>query len=507
MSEKKEKKALRRFNLRTNRKLRLGTTATVLTIVVIAAVMVFNMIVGILYDRFPLTLDLTADSTYTLSEESREVAKKVTQDLEILVFMNETTFSAPTTGSEDANVILRQFYRFTQDYNTLSNGHVTVKYLDMEADPTLATKYKEYEVSSGSILFRTADQYRVISIDDLYTEEMDSTTYSYVYSSLVEQKLASTVNAVCGGKTVTLTFLTGHDENEQVIAAMKKLYELNGYTTNTLNLASAAEIDPTTEAMIIVGPATDYSIEEITRLRAWLNNDTKLNRDLMVMCNYLGECPNLYDFLKNDYGITVTDNLIVETDSNNYLQMMGDLIPLTAVQDTDLTKDFADEKVMMPYTLEIKTAFGTDTDAESVTNYSMIEFPESAKLIPQSSLEEGADAERLDAAAYPVIGMAYAKELRQTSEHAGETNVIVSGSYLFPITSSLVQYKNEALTLEPMRTICSLGDTVVISAMDLSTVTLSYSVADARAIQIVMIAVPLILVVISVVVFLKRRHL
>jgi hypothetical protein len=152
---KNRKKAVRRSGLRTNRKLRLGATATVLTVVVVAAVMVFNVIVGILYDRFPLTLDLTADSTYTLSEESRAVAQKVNQDLEILVFMDEAMFASPTTESEDANVILRQFYRFTQDYGTLSGGKVTTKYLDMESDPTLATKYKEYGVSSSSILFRT----------------------------------------------------------------------------------------------------------------------------------------------------------------------------------------------------------------------------------------------------------------------------------------------------------------------------------------------------------------
>ncbi len=506
MSENK-KKAVRRSGFRTNRKLQLGATATVLTVVVIAAVMVFNVIVGILYDRFPWALDLTADSTYTLSDESREVAKKVNQDLEILVFMDEAMFASPTTESEDANVILRQFYRFTQDYGTLSGGKVTTKYLDMEADPTLATKYKEYEVDSSSILFRTKDQYRVISIDDLYKEELDSTTYSYVYSSLVEQKLASTVNAVCGGKTVTLTFLTGHGENEQVIASMKSLYELNGYTTNVLNLGSATEIDETTEAMIIVGPTSDYSIEEITRLRAWLSNDGKLNRDLLVMCNYLGSCPNLYDFLKNDYGVTVTDNLVVETNTDNYLQMMGEMIPITSIEGSDVTPDLDGEKVMMPYTLELKTAFGTDTEAEAVTNHPLVEFPESAKLIAQSQLTENTEADPKDAEEYPVIGMVYAKEMRQTSEHAGVTNVIVSGSYLYPITSSMTQYKNEALTLEPIRTIASLGDTVVISAKDLSSITLSYSVSDARAIQIVMIAVPLILVAISLFVFLRRRHL
>lgn len=507
-----KKKSDRRSNWKSNRKLRLGTTATIFTVVIVAAVMVFNIIVGILYDRFPLSLDLTADNTFTLSEESREVARNVTNDLEILVFYQESSFASPTETSDDVNTVLRQFYIFTQDYQTLSNGHITVKYLDMEADPTLVTKYKNYGVQSGDILFRTVvngtEQYRVINVGDLFLQEYDS-SYNYAFSSLVEQKLASTVNAICGGKTVTLTFLTGHGENEGVISAMQSLYKLNGYLVNTLNLSTATEINETTEAMIIVGPTSDYTIDEITRLRSWLNNDGKLNRDLFVLCNYTASCPNLYNFLESDYGITVTDNLIVETDTDNYLMMYsnGELLPITSVQNTDLTAEIADKSVMMPYTLQLKTSFGSDTDAESVTNYPLIQFTESAKLIPQASLTEDSEAEQLTADEYPVIGMAYAKELRQTSSHAGETNVIVSGSFMYPALTELAQYVNEAFTLEPIRSICSLGDTVVISATDLSTPTLSYSVADAQIIEIVMIAFPLILVIVSLVVFLKRRHL
>lgn len=507
-----KKKSSRRFSFKNNRKLRLGTTATVLTVVVIAAVMVFNVIVGILYDRFPLSFDLTQDSTFTLSDESREVAGKVDKDVEILVFLQENVFSSPTSGSEELDTILRQFYIFTQDYHSLSMGHVTTKYLDMEADPTLATKYKDYGVISGDILFRTKidnkEQYRIVKVSDLYLEEYDS-SYNYSFSSLVEQKLASTVNAICGGKDVALTFLTGHGENEAVIKTMTDLYKLNGYTVNTVNLSSATEISANTEALFIVGPTTDYTVDEISRLRAWLSNDNKLNRDLVVLCNHVYACPNLYDFLESDYGITVTDNVVIETDTDNYLMMYGEggLFPITSVENTDLTTDIADKKVLMPYTLQLKTAFGTDVDAEAVTNYPIITFPESAELIPQADLKENTEAEQIKADEYPIIGMAYAKEVTFTSSHQGETNVIVSGSLMFPYTSNLPQYINEALTLEPIRTICSLGDTTLISGTDLTTLTLSYSVTQARVIEIVMIAIPLILIIISLVVFLKRRHL
>lgn len=499
----------RRLRWRTNRKFRLGATATAFTVIVVAAVMVLNVIVSILHDRFPLIWDLTADNTYTLSDESREVAGNVKQDVEILVFSEESYFSAPSTGSEEANTILHQWYLFTKEYNSLSGGKVTTRYLDMEADPTLATTYKDYNVSSGSILFRSGDQYRVISLDDLYSEEYDSSSYTTTYSSLVEQKLASVVNALCGGKTVTLTFLTGHGENESLISIMQDLYEQNGYMTDTLNLATASEVDETTGAMVIAGPTTDFSLEEITRLRTWLNNGNQLDRDLFVLCNYLGDCPNLYDFLESDYGITVTDNMLVETDTDNYLMMYSDGIyaPITSVSDTDLTGEIADKSIIMPYTLQLLTSHGTDASAEYVTNYSLVTFGESTELIPQESLAEGKETEQNKADSYPIIGMAYAKEARQEGDHAGETNVIVSGSYLFPGYASLTQYANEKMMLEPIRTLCSLGDTVVISSSSLSTVTLSYSASEAQGIEVVMILVPAALIIVCLVVFLRRRHL
>ena len=135
-SEGKPRKA-RRFSLKNNRKLRLGATATAFTAVVAAAVVILNIVVGIVYDRFPLSLDLTAERAFTMSDTSREVAKNIKNDLEILVFLEESIFSAPATGSEELNTVLRQFYLFTQEYNSLSGGKVKTQYIDLESNENI----------------------------------------------------------------------------------------------------------------------------------------------------------------------------------------------------------------------------------------------------------------------------------------------------------------------------------------------------------------------------------
>lgn len=499
-----------RFSWKNNRKLRLGTTATAFTAIVIAAVMIFNVIVGVLYDRFPLSFDLTSDNTYTLSEQARAVAKNVKQDIEITVFASETSFASPTESTTELNTILRQFYLFSKEYNALSGGNITTKYLDPVNDPTVLTTYSEYDVAYGSILFRCGEQHRLLNLESLFSYELDSYSYEYMYFSKVEEVLSSTVNSICGGKTVTITFLTGHGENTELISKMSSLYQLNGYATETVNFktASANEIDETTEMLVIAAPTSDYSLDEISRLREWLDNDGNLDRNLFVLCNF--ECKadtetgrnNLYDFLADDYGITVTDKLIVETNSNNYMPgPNGEFQPLTLMGSTDLTESTG--AVFMPYTLQLELKNGTDASVTGVGNVPLVEFSEDAELVEVDSLGEGKTKVQKETD-NAVIGMAYAVEPQGTVAN----HVIVSGSYLFPLFSAAyVEYKNEELMLEPVRTTCDLGDAIAISSKDLTTVTLSFTEANARAIQIFFVALPVLLILISLIVFFRRRHL
>lgn len=521
-AEKKPKKKktvkLPKLNWRSNRKLRLGATATAITVVVAAVVVLINVVCGILADRFPWTLDLTADQTYTLSEDSRTLAESLSAEVEIVVLLDEEYFSAPSFGSgyEDYNTVFRQFYLFTQEYETLSGGKATVSYVDLEKNPTLSSSYEEkYEATSGDILFLCGNVYRKISWTDLFEEDLDYTTYSYVVTSLVEQKLASNVSSVCGGKTVTVTFLTGHGENENSIAALKSLYELNGYFTQTLDFTTAEAISDTTGAIAIVGPTKDYTLDEIKRLRSWLDNDGKLDRNLFVFANYAGTCPNLYDFLSADYGITVTSNIIMETDANNYpMDFYGSYpyMPFASITSTDLTASVSDSKVIMPLTLQLLTSKGSDAEQESVTNHTLISFPESSRLTALTDLlsaESSADIVQIEADAYPVIGMAYACDHDFVNNESVENYIVVSGSYQFADYVSSSQYENEGLTIEPLRTVCSIGNTIVISGKDLSADTFSVSTLTAQVVGlgVFTLGIPLVLVIICLVVFFKRRHL
>ena len=76
----------------TSQKFKHGSMATALTAVFIVAVVLVNVLVGILGERFPsMNLDMTKSADNSLSEEAAEVVDTVDEKTEIIIMMEEST--------------------------------------------------------------------------------------------------------------------------------------------------------------------------------------------------------------------------------------------------------------------------------------------------------------------------------------------------------------------------------------------------------------------------------
>lgn len=510
--EEKPEKKRRERKPRDSRKLRFGAMSTVITVVVIAAVVLLNVVAGLLNDRFPLTLDLTSDKDYSLSDQGKEVAAAIENDVEVVVFTDEELFKSPNMGDDRLNMILRQFYQFSREFTNLTDGKVTFSYLDLNTNPTEAQKYSEYNVSSGSILFLSGERSKTITVNDLYTVEQ-SYYSGYTVSSLVEQALASGINAVGSGDTVYATILTGHGEDETAIGVLQSLLSLNGYEVDQVDFSSAQEIGENSTIVIIPGPTVDFNDNEIDRLRSWLSNNNQLGRNLMFYCNPQGNCPNLYGFLKEDYGIEVTSNLIQETDTSKVaLSMTGALLPTAIPEVTDYTSNSSTGKVVFSNGLQLILHNDSDPDKASIQNIPLLTFDDSAKLLSVSdaSSEEGNTSEKLfDADEYPIVGMAVAHTDTYVDNVLYEANVMVCGSLESLYYINATQYTNEELILDNINALAGRDDAVNISSKTLSNDTLSFSASTCiiLGIYVFTIGIPAIMLIICLIVFLRRRHL
>ena len=511
--KKAREKKHREKKPRDSRKLRFGAMSTAVTVVVIAAVILLNVVAGILNDRFPLTADLTADQSYSLTDQGKEVAAAVENDVQVIVFAEEEMFQSPNMGDDRLNTILRQFYQFSREFTNLTDGKVTFTYLDLNANPTEAQQYTEYGISSGSILFLSGERSRTITLDDLYTVEQSS-YYDYTVTSIVEQALASGINAVGSGEVTYTTILTGHGEDETAISVLDSLLTLNGYEVEQVDFSSAQEIGEDTTVLILPGPTVDFNASEIDRLRSWMSNNGQLDRHLLFYCNPMGSCPNLYGFLREDYGIEVTSNLIRETDSSKgaFDMWTGSFIPRVTPESTDYTPSIGSREVLFPNGLQLILHYDSDPETTSLQNIPILTFDNTARLLPVSDAdsEDGTSSEDLlEADEYPIVGMAVAHTSTYIDNVEHEANVLVSGSLEALYYTSQTQYANETLLLDSINVLSGKDNVVNISGNTLSNDLLSFSAQTVTilGIYVFTIGVPAAMLIICLIVFLRRRHL
>lgn len=516
-SDKKADKKKSKIKLRIDmRRLRYGSMATAMTAAVVAVVILINIVAGILNERFPVKLDLTADKLFTLSDESLKIAKDLKKDMQITVFGDESNFSSPSTDMPGLNTVFKQFYEMTREYATLSGNKIKITYIDLITNPALAQKYSKYEVNEGSILFECGNRWQKTNVNELFSYNQEAYYYYQQMTDVnshVERVLASNILMVTSDFTPIVTVLSGHDEDGAVISEIESVIKNNNYETEMLDITGSAEFNEESQIALIAAPKTDYTEAEIEKLRNWLNNDGKYNRHLAVVVNLESDCPNLYEFLKVEYGLEVANNLIVETDPNktyNYTAFW----PIGDVKSGDFTEDIAERRVLMPVTRQIIT-HKEDSKDYSLYNVDVVTFGDTAKLVKiadaLSEPKEGEKIEQMDADEYPVTGVAYATKWGYNDDNEQyKTNVAVYGSQqaLSAEVMSLTFVENERVLLSLFNGFTGNENTVTISSKSLDKTRLEFTTGQANIFFIIfVVTIPIALLVTCLIIFIRRRRL
>ena len=118
--EKGEKKTLKQHL--TSERFKHGTMATALTAVFLVAVVLVNVLVGILGERFPsINLDMTKNSENSLSEEAAEIVDEVEEPTEIYIMLDEDTAESNSMYQTVVSIASRMVER---------NSNITLQFKD-----------------------------------------------------------------------------------------------------------------------------------------------------------------------------------------------------------------------------------------------------------------------------------------------------------------------------------------------------------------------------------------
>ncbi len=290
-----------------SRKFRHGSTAAILTVFVIAAVVIINVIFTALAQKYMWYTDMTTEKLYTLSDAAIELLgtsfEKVEADrgeeikVDIIFCDEKDNLMAETTQRYVLETALQMETEFPDIIN--------VKFIDVITNPSAVDKYRNNShanIFTTNVIVASGTEFRVYALNAFYVFSDEDSTTPWSYNG--EKKLASGILACIQAESPIACFTMNHGE---AFYDRELLYLLEdaGYTVQLLDLATE-EIPADCRMLITYNPKADFlvkdkvsEISEIAKLDAYLD---ATNAYMVFVDPQTPVLPNLEEYLE-EWGV------------------------------------------------------------------------------------------------------------------------------------------------------------------------------------------------------------
>lgn len=499
--EKKQPKAPR------GNRLKRGGVTTLMAVIFIAIVVVVNILVGALTERFPsLNIDLTAEKLNTLSDQALEIARGVRQDTKIYLIGSEEAYRQNRLGA--------QYSQYGLDYSQVAtlaeklqeaNPKITMEFVDPDTNPKFISDHASDSLSSGSVLLETEARSRVLDISDLFALRTDKTTYQTEAVSQVDSALAGALEMVNMENVPLIAIATGHNEmlDSSSLSAFTDLMEGQNFEVREIDFLTE-EIPEETQVVMIPTPQNDYTTEEIEKLRAYLDDDeSEAHRTLLVTFHTTQDkLPKLEGFLE-EWGFSLGEGMVAETDSSRMMAGYPSFLLVNAEQD-EVLPDGDYQNLAVRESRPLSLLFKNNNN---IATYPLWSTADSA-----FAFVDEASAENPETGVQTVAAMA---DTYQTLDSGNWRRCVIVFGTSFVFTDSFINapaygdrnYIRDLLQL----TTGTDGSQVTVETKQVQTRVLDVSASQSTVILLGLgvftIGLPLVIVIVGLVVFLKRRHL
>ena len=490
---------IRKPNFTKKRNFKYGAVATAITVGFVALVVVVNIIATLLLDKYPLTLDLTNSGRYEISQESIDYVSSLSRDVTIYVLADETYFSDPS------NPYVYQVGETLKKYAQYSD-RVTLSFIDLESNPGFASRYPSETFAVGDILVESDLRIQKFSYQDLFDIGYNSSTGSVSsVSSHAEETMTSALLYVTDEDPTGVAVTEGHGEN--AVAGLTGLLGKNGFELETVRTLGA-EISPDAQIVIVAAPTIDFTEEEIKKLDSFLVNGGAYGKQLIYIADPgQPKLPNLETFLA-EWGIGFEEGVVVETDANRiyynaYFSIQNaDSLDLDFIGRTEALK----APIVMYNVRPVVTLF----DAQNLRSTKVLCTTYDSSVLAPLNIPDGYDPSNEQKQVFNTIvagqresdATAGGEVTRSTVVAFASSNMFASGigdSETFGNSQYIVSLFNEMTGKEAA---------ITVASKDLSAVRLEINATTAIVLGVVFVAVlPLAVLVIGLVVFLRRRNL
>lgn len=468
------------------------------TILLVVIVLAFFAGITVLMQKLNLTpIDLTEDKLFTLTEESKEQVKNINKDINIYF-----------VGYSDDNSTLDLAKQYTK-----ANDKIKVEAVTSENRPDLVQKYG-IETDSEGIIIESGSQYKVLSSSDLYT--YDSTTYESI--NVAEEKLTAAIKSVSVKELPKVYFLSGYSS----FSLTSGMQYFNMYLENevnevkTLDILSEGKVPDDCNTLVIATPEKDFDdvatnaiIDYINKGGnvLWLNAAMAQSKELTNVNKILA----LYGVKPFEVGI------IRETDSSKMVSDSPDLI-MPEIQYSDVTNKLHDsEGVIFINATKINVASDEELEALNTTKTELIKTSENAYF--RTNFENSSNAvQQGEEQTSFLVGAQFNKRISEANEETGEKEItsklIIYGENFFisdyqltkTTQTPMVAYrKNKDLVLNSIAYLSDREEDITVRK---STGSITYTATEQenRIILAIITIVPLLIIIVGIVVWIRRKR-
>lgn len=470
------------FSKFKSKKFKIGSLATAITIIGTAIIVVLNLVVGQLTDKFELSLDLTQNKIFSLTEQSIDFIKNLDKDVEIILLSDENTFVQTSPYFAQANSVLKKY--------ALNSDKIKLTYVDTTKNPTYLNEYQDENLTENSIIVKSSDKHKIITVQDIF--DIQRSYYgSTITGSKAEQELTSAILYVTSENQIKIAFLKAYGEQDST--AFQELLKKNNFNVVEVSLLTE-EIPDDIKLAIIYGSERDFDSSSVEKLENFL---LKGEKSLLYALNpNQSSAPNINAFLEKN-NIRVKDGLVYETNMKNVVSSVFEAI--NEYVDEEYKSNLKNEEipVLIPYCRPIEAMNSENTKV-------LLQFSETSGIIPKGSDQTFDFAANVSGP----ISSALLSEIKIDENKS--SNLIVIGSYAALMQDFLSSnaLNNSAYFINLTNKITNRQDVgITVESKKIGGEELGISKANADMIgAVVGIVLPVVVSIVGIVVFVKRKN-
>lgn len=473
-----------------------GKTKVIFALIIVlllAATFLLNAVALVLSNRFPLSVDLTANAAYEIGDETKQVLSALSQDITIDVLATEEAFSGDS--------YLVQAKRILEHYPQYSD-RVSLRYIDYAADPSYAASHPDLTLSEGDVIVSGNGRVRQVSMTSLFNYAYTASGSLTIESSRAEEAVTGAILNVLSNRDVRIGVLTGN--GQQDMPNFTALLVNNNYV---LESAVAATSDLSAyDALLLLAPQSDLSEDDVRKLEEYLYNNGSYGKTLFYAASVTQTVlPNLETFL-SEWGVTVGDGSVFETKAERTYQYQPyyPIADYTSENWRDMLID-SSTPMLMPLCRPLEVLFDSRDGQYTET---LLSFGESAGVRPSDAGEGFAADDAQQWGPMPAMVLA-SRKVYENGVLAKQSNVVVTGSVsmLEEVCLQNSSLANSSYLLNLFNTLTQREETVTIAPKSLSGKTLGITTAQVSTLGMVLGGViPLAILAAGIGVWLYRRY-